>query len=120
MPTLPIQEVAYNTIQITASNVNFKYVEISYYEVYNYNPNDNTYTGIRFKRMTIPVDNISATFEQDTNADSLETMVSLVIKNGTHTVIAWNSNDWSIGLSGPFQYAELNTYYEAIRDITLA
>lgn len=120
MALLPIQEVAFNTVQIVPANVNFKFVEISYYEVYNYNPNDNTYSGIRFKRITIPVDNVSATFEQDTNADSLETMVSLVIKNGTHTVIAWNSNDWSIGGSGPFQYTELNTYYELIRDMTLA
>jgi hypothetical protein len=116
MPT-PIQEKAYGQFYITVSTINKQYFEVVYDVYYNFNPNDDTYTGTDYVRIIIPISNINGQLVQCKDETGGEINSSVVIKNNQDTVLALSTNDWFIPLAGNFTTTTfdtlLNGFYSA-------
>lgn len=121
MPSLiPIQEKAINTIQIVASNINFQFVYLNYIEYFNFNPNDNTYTGSNIVQIMLPYSTINATLNIDRDGTDTATSWSWILKNNENTVLVWDSNLWYIDQGGPFQISNLQGYHDYINNLPIA
>lgn len=114
---IPIQEKAYGDIYVTVSTINKQYFEVNYNVFYNFNPNDDTYTGTDYVRIIIPISNINGQLVQCKDETAGEINSSVVIKNNQDTVLALSTNDWYIPLGGNFTTATfdllLNGFYSA-------
>lgn len=118
--TLPIQEKAINGIQINPSNVNFKFVTIIYYEYYNFNPNNDTYSGSNYVQIVLPYDTVNATLNIERDSSDQPISWSWVLKNNENTVLIWDNNLWLIDQGSAFQISNLQTYHSAITDLPLS
>lgn len=118
IPT-PIQEKAISTIQIIASNINFKFVYISYYEYYNFNVNDNTYSGSNYVQIMLPYSTINATLNIDRDSTDMPTSWAWILKNNENSVVVWDSNLWYVDQGSPFTIGNLQGFHDYINNLPI-
>jgi hypothetical protein len=117
---IPIQEKAYANITLTPSTVNLKFFEFKYDVFYNFNPNDQTFSGSDYVRICIPVETINAQVVNNKDSSgSTQISWSLVVKNNEDTVLALSSNDWNANAEERFTYAQLDSIWDGIYSANL-
>lgn len=121
MPTIiPIQEKAINNVQIVASNINFQFVYMTFTEYYNFNANDNTYSGSNYVQIVLPYSTINATLNIDRDGTDTPTSWTFILKNNENTVLVWDSNLWYTDQGGPFEISNLQGFIDAINSLPIA
>jgi hypothetical protein len=118
MPNL-IQERAYSNLSITLSTINKQYFELEYDVYYNYNTDDDTYTGTDFVQIIIPISNINAQLVQCKDETGQEINASIVIKNNQDTVLTLNTNEWYVAL-GQMQTSFFDDLIQDIYSVSFA
>ena len=119
MPITPIQEKAISNIQIIASNVNFKFVTFSYTEYYNFNIDDNTYSGSNYVQIVLPYGTVNSTLNIDKDNGDTPLSWSWILKNNENTILVWDSNLWYVDQGSAFQIANLQGFHDAIINLPL-
>lgn len=112
--TIPIQEKAISFVTITECTNNLQFVKISYFEYYNYDVNNETYSGSNYVQIVLPYCSINSTLNIEKNAEDTDISWSWILKNNENTILVWDNNLWFIDTGSTFQTAILQEFHDII------